>query len=166
MSKLVLTAAMVLGLAGMTLAQTGNQASVTVTATVIEAVSITGSAALDFGNIVQGASKTVDPASAGAQLTVTGNSGSSITITWNTDAMLANSNGDKISFSPSLYGSETAFGTGGDLLTNGHSATISSSQSYYISVGGSINTTGAAVGDYSTANTSNGGVPLTVTVTY
>lgn len=166
MRKLMLTAAIVLGAAGMTFAQTN--ATVTVTATVITPVSITSGATLAFGNVTQGATATINPTSSNAaELTVTGEASTPITISWNTDVTLTDASGSNpITFSPSLYGSETAFGSNGTSLTNSanSSGNTYSDGKYYITVGGSINTGTAPTGSYSTNYTN--GIPLTVTVTY
>ncbi len=167
MKKLMLATAMVLGLAGISLAQTS--ANVTVTATVLSPISITATTpTLAMGNVAQNTTTTVSATSgSAAQLTVSGQASTTFTISWNTDVTLTDGYGSNpISFTPALYGSSVSAGvSGGTLTTNtGSSGTISVSGTYYISVGGSINPGSAPTGSYSTANLS--GKPLTVTVAY
>lgn len=164
MRRLVLSLAMVLGVTGITFAQATS--TVNVTATVITPVAITGSATLAIGNVVQNTTTTISETdSRAAQLTVTGQASTPITISWNTGVTLTDGSGSNpISFTPTLYGSTTGFGSGSALSSGGSGTTISSSGDYYITVGGSISPASAPTGSYSTAN--SGGTPLTVTVTY
>lgn len=166
MKRLIMVVTMFLGIAGMSFAQTS--ATVNVTATVISALTITSTASLAMGNIPQNSTKQVLATSgSAAQLTVTGNAGSTFMISWNTAVTLTDVSGlNPISFTPSLYGSNVGAGTGGGALgtSTGTQGILSGTGEYYISVGGGLNPGSAPSGSYSTANTS--GAPLTVTVAY
>lgn len=167
MKRFTLTAAMVLGFAGMSLAQTN--ANVTVTATVISPISITATTpTLAMGNVAQNTTTTVSATGgSAAQLTVSGQANTAFTISWNTGVSLTDPNGNNpISFTPALYGSNVSPGGSGATLSThtGSPGTLSASGTYYISVGGSLNPGSVPTGSYSTSNTN--GTALTVTVAY
>ena len=183
MKKLILIIAMLLGFAGMSLAQFTANANVDVSAKIVSTLSITATSGseLKFGTLAQGATTATinaktDPKA--VELDIHGTPGAGITVSWNATTELGDASGHTIPFTPAINGLTAT------TATQGSSNSISSSDkvnlegtfpstgsgNYYLWVGGQLGSTpgtidgNQALGNYSTA--ASNGVPLTVTVTY
>ncbi len=144
MKKLMLTAAMVLGFAGMSLAQ--SSASAGVSATVLAKFQVTNLTDLVFGNVLVGDTVTVNSNTAGAaSFSVTGTLDHSVTYTFTPPATLTSS-GNSINFIPvlGLYNPSSnsySSGTTAFTSTSSQSITLSSGTTeVWIYLGGTVQT--------------------------
>ena len=131
--------------------QSSASGNVNVTATVLQGLTVTGTKGLDFG-IQTPSDGTVSIASTNASaglFTISGNPGSSVTVSFTPPANLANG-GNDITFTAdtpvhntsNTQGSATAFST-----TSGGTVTLDASTgNLYVWIGGSIDVSSAATG--------------------
>ncbi len=144
MKKLMLAAAIVAATAGMSFAQSNANTNVTVEAAVIQGLTISATGNLNFGTIVAGTT----PAALDAQtnssaplISVTGNGGSQITVTFGTASLTGP--GSAITFTPSVYGANSSANqsSSSEVLNNGTvnlSGTSGSPGNFYFWLGGSL----------------------------
>ena len=148
MKKLMLVTAMVLGLAGMSLAQSSASAPVTVNATVIQGLTLAVTGATGFGTVVAGTTPATDnpntpPAGMSAALiTATGNGGNTVTVTFAASALLTGT-GAALTFTPTLVGDPSNANQGtAAAVASGGTVTLSgvtgSAGNYYFWLGGSL----------------------------
>ncbi|HUI30914.1 MAG TPA: DUF4402 domain-containing protein [Candidatus Acidoferrales bacterium] len=174
MKKLVIVAAIVIGTFEISFAQNNASASVPLSASVIQGLSTAVTGQENFGTIVAGTtpgSLNAQSATVGsspgniAMITLTGNGGQLIHVTYDANDPLIKAGATNITFTPSVYGSNsssnqlssTAVTSGGTVTLSG---TSGSAGNYYFWLGGSLSTLpgGQTPGSYSGT--------WTVTVTY
>jgi hypothetical protein len=150
MKKLMLIAAILLISFKMSFAQNSASQNVPLAATVIQGLSTTVSGEANFGTIVAGTTPNSLNAQSGtvgtnpgniALVTVTGNGGQQITITFSATTLTGP--GTALTFTPSVYGANSAAAqaTSAQVSTNGTanlSGTTGSAGNYYFWVGGSL----------------------------
>lgn len=157
-------------------AQVGNtdDDDVNVEATVVQDVSITNVADLDFGEILQGLTATVDPTGAShnnlfgsptvGQLTISGANSAEVIVTFDDDARdLGDGDGNTIPYTPALAGHASTQGNATSISDEG-TITLDGSGDFIVWVGGSI-ATGSVPGVF-TSDATNGDGDLTITVQY
>ncbi|MCL4510968.1 MAG: DUF4402 domain-containing protein [Bacteroidetes bacterium] len=132
--------------------------NIPVSATVIKGLSLIATGSLDFGTVLAG----MTPAPLSAQtngnapmFTAAGSRNRKIFVTYSTTIFLNDGYGNKLTFSPSLYGSSNSLGqTTSQSVAAGSSVTLSGASSgtgyYYFWLGGSLNSipTGQPPGNY------------------
>ncbi len=144
----------------LTFAQSSASANVTVQAKVIAALSITPtSATLNFGDVAQGTSPVIAPAS-GIAFTVAGEPNHAATLTYNATATLNGPSSSTLTFTANVIGNTTNSTLGAASLSSGTSITLSGSGNYYIWLGGSL---GSILANQTTGQYSGA---LTITVSY
>ena len=164
MKKLAIVTVVILASASISFAQNSASTNVPLNATVVQGLTTTVSGACNFGTIVAGTTPTsldAQTATVGsnpsniALVTVTGNGGQQITVTYSSTT-LTETGGSTLTFTPSVYGSSSAAnqGTSSQILTNG-TANLSGSTgtpgNYYFWIGGSLGSlpTNQTPGSYS-----------------
>ncbi len=155
---LVLIGVMLFAVAGPSFAQSSASTSVPLSATVIQGLSLTVSGALSFGAIVAGATPAPSlsaQTNPGAPLiTIAGNGSQAVTVTFSTATLTGP--GTSLTFTPSVYGSNSSSNQSGSTqVTSGGAVTLSgtsgSQGNYYLWLGGSLNAipTNQTPGSYS-----------------
>ena len=136
----------------LTFAQSSASANVTVQARVIAALSITPtSATLNFGDVAQGTSPAIAPAS-GIAFTVAGEPNHTATLTYNATATLNGPSSSTLTFTANVIGNTTNSTSGAASFPS--SITLNGSGNYYIWLGGNLGnipanqTTGQYTGTY------------------
>ncbi len=164
MKKLMLVAAMVLGTAAMSFAQSSVNGAVTVTANVIQALSISPtSSTLALGDVAIGTTPYVDPqgktttgtSATPILFTVTGQAGHAVTVSYPTSVSMNQPTGSAtLTFTPAVSGTNASGSQGSSNVFSGGSSTgqtLSSGGNYYVYVGGGTSTLapGTTLGSYS-----------------
>ncbi|MGC8595168.1 MAG: DUF4402 domain-containing protein [Candidatus Kryptoniota bacterium] len=136
-------------------AQSSAAASVSVNANVIASLSITPSTAtLNFGDVAQGTSPVVAPAS-GIAFTVAGEPNHTATLVYNSTLQLNGPNGATLTFTANVIGNTTNSTSGATSFPSG--ITLNGSGNYYLWLGGGLGSipanqaTGAYSGNYTIA---------------
>jgi len=136
----------------LTFAQSSASANVTVQAKVIAALSITPtSATLNFGDVAQGASPVIAPAS-GIAFTVAGEANHTAQLVYNATATLNGPSSSTLTFTANVIGNTTNSTSGAASFPS--SITLNGSGNYYIWLGGDLGnipanqTTGQYTGTY------------------
>ena len=144
LKKTLVLAVIFFGVSATSFAQNSANTSVTINATVIQGLTLAVSGGpLNFGTIVAGTT----PAAISAQsstvtFTVTGNGGSSVTVTYS-GVTLNGPSGATLPFTPSVSGSASSGGQGSSTsVSSGSTITLSGSTgsagNYYLWLGGSL----------------------------
>lgn len=165
MKNLILVAAMVLGIAGMSFAQNSASTNVNVSATVIQGITLTVSGTLNFGTVVAGTTPAALSANTNGSaplFTATANGATSLTVTYGATVSLTGP-GTALTFTPSVVGansssnqsSATSVASGSTVTTSGSTG---SAGHYYFWLGGSL----AAIPAAQTPGTYSGSFTLTV----
>lgn len=142
-------------------------ATITVTCTVIQGLTLASSGPLTFGTVVAGttpAAINAQTSSSAVSITATGNGGSSVTVTYPASASLS-SGGNNLTYTPSLYGAQSsASRSSSTSVANGSTVTLGgttgSAGNYYFWLGGSL----AAIPSGQPAGNYSG--PFTLTIHY
>ncbi len=120
-------------------------ATIPVTASVIQGLSMTAVGSLDFGQIIAGTTPPAISAQSGAapEITAAGSGGSNITATYSSSVPMTDISGNTLTFIPSLYGSNISTNQAGAAIVPSTSAvTLSGSAGqtgyYYFWLGGSL----------------------------
>ncbi len=168
MKKLVLDAAMVPGLTGMSLAQTGPTAhdNATVSASVVAALTCTSTSPLDFGTVVQGQTKVVSPTAAAptggsvGAFTVRGTSNANVIFTFSAPTNLTDAASDNLPFTVAtpVYNPTSNTNTTGTTAfsSSGGGTMAMPAATLYIFIGGTVDASGSPnppTGSYSGAYT-------------
>ena len=141
------------------MAQTSSSSNVTLTATVVQPVSITSSAGsdgagdIDFGLVLAHSNNSINPntsASAGLY-TVGAAAGMAMTVTFTSPALsLSDGAGNTLTFTPQIVGDKLSTSQStASTVNSGAQIVMSGTGSYYMWLGGSVNVpTGQAGGTY------------------
>lgn len=175
MKRLMLVAAMVLGFAGMSLAQSSaNSGNITVSVNLIQSLTIspTGAQTLSMGDAAIGApSPSVDPTGQNTtgttatplEFTISGEASHTLTVNYPTTVTLSNGT-DNLTFVPSVSGTNQAGAQATSTVFTGGSSsgeTLSTSGAYYVYVGGTLSV--ATIPNQSTGSYSG---TFTISVNY
>ena len=145
MKKLILVAAMVLGFAAMSFAQSSASANVTVSAAVIKGLTLSVSpATLGFGTVVAGTTPTALSAQTNGSapmFTLTGDGGHAVTVTYTTASLTGP--GPALTFTPSVYGDQSSANQATSTnVTSGSTVTLTGTSpaagNYYFWLGGDL----------------------------
>lgn len=165
MKKLALVAAMILGIAAMSFAQSNASTNINVSSTVIQGITISTTGTLAFGTIVAGttpAALSANTNGSAPKVTVTANGGTVITVTYPASVALTGP-GTDLTLTPTVVGSTNTSGqatatsvTSGTTVTT--SGTTGTAGNYYFWLGGSL----AALPSAQTPGAYTGTVTLSV----
>lgn len=134
------------------LAQSSASDDATVTANVLAALTVTAEQNLDFGNIAQGDNVVVDVTDGSAgKFSVTGESATNVTLTYNTLSNLADGGGNTLPFSQDVQVNSTSDDpSGASALTSGATQSLNGSGNLYVYLGGTVTADASqAAGSYS-----------------
>lgn len=139
MKKLLIVAATVMGLAGMSFAQSSD---VSVSTNVVSAITVATETNLAYGTIIQGNSKEIKPNQAGSgSFLVTGTSLSGVNVTFTfTPPIFSGTNAPTFTADSPMWGS-TSDPTAAGNFTGGTTSIQLPANSFYVFVGGTVSTT-------------------------
>ena len=162
MKRVLLASTITFAVAQIAFAQNSATGSVPLAATVIQGLTTAISGQCNFGTIVAGTTPNALSAQTGtvgsssgniAEITVTGNGGNQVNISFGTQNLTGT--GNAITFTPSVYGNSSNTQTGASQITTATSKNLSgatgSAGNYYFWIGGSLSALPAnqAPGTYS-----------------
>jgi len=164
MKKSMLVAAMVLGLAGLSFAQSSVSPQITIGANIVSALTVTTKSNMTFGNVGAGTGAvTLNPQALASGQTagsfvVNGNLATPVTVTYSAPADLSDGSGHTVAWTATnLIGfNQGTVGSATGVASNTQVTLDATSGNYYFWLGGSINViNGQTPGNYTTTFTLN-----------